>query len=164
MVGEKHTHTHAPAYRHKHTDVNAHKHTVLIFSAASSLSHEHSKTSLHTHTHTQKISQYLIQLANARGEAEVIIMSVFNSSVTGWCCFSVSKEHLNKQVWIIQDWAWFAHAGCPHPLSSSHAGISLGQEWDKGKKKKKEKYPPSRCKESKHSLSQAGVLLFDQCS
>lgn len=57
----------------------------------------------HTQTHTPicirtKISQYLIQLGNARGKAEVIIMSVFNSSVTGGCCFSVSKEHVNKQA------------------------------------------------------------------
>lgn len=93
--------THTPAYRHKHIRVNTHKYTVLIFSVSLCLANTARLTHVHTNTHIcihTKISQYLIQLGNARGKAEVIIMSVFNSSVTGGCCFSVSKEHVNKQA------------------------------------------------------------------
>lgn len=97
MVTGKHTHTHTPTYRRKHTQVNTHKHTVFIFSVTRSLSQRDMLTHTHTHTLTES-SQYLTQLGNARGKAEVIIMSVFNSSVTGGCSFSVSKEHVNKQA------------------------------------------------------------------
>lgn len=66
-----------------------------------------------THTHSQEIFQHLIQLGNARGKAEVIITSVFNSSVTGGCSFSVSKEDVNKQPELCKSGNQRAHAGRP---------------------------------------------------
>lgn len=71
----------------------------------------------HSNTHMQELSQHLIQLGNARGKAEVIITGVFNSSVTGGCSFSVSKEDVNKQAELFKSGNQLAHAGRPPLLT-----------------------------------------------
>ena len=70
---------------------NTHRHAALIFSAPRSAW----QTQQDAHAFT-KTSQCLTQLVNAGGKAEVIISSVFNSSVTGGRSISVNKEHVNK--------------------------------------------------------------------
>lgn len=90
-----------------------------------------------SNTHMQEISQHLIQLGNARGKAEVIITSVFNSSATGGCSFSVSKEDVNKQAELFKSGNQLAHAGrlplltqpqkLLHPLRRRRDGWSRGR-------------------------------------
>lgn len=120
MVTAKHTHTHSQ--------------TRSINNLSHSLSVLQTQQDTLTHTFT-KLSQYLTQLGNARGKAEVIIMSVFNSSVTGGCSFSVSKEHVNKQAELFKSENRLTHAGRPHTLSSSPSGIISGREGTKWEKK-----------------------------
>lgn len=120
-----------------HTQVNTAKHTVLICSLALSLSL--------SQTHIYRLSQYLIQLGNARGEAELIITSVFNSSVTGGCCFTVSKAHVNKRAELFKTGDWLARAGSP-----SHTQIQTC--WDNLRKKC---LCLSRCKQSKTKPSRS---------
>lgn len=90
-------------HTHANTPVNTRAHSINILR--------------HSSTHMQEISQHLIQLGNARGKAEVIITSVFNSSVTGGCSFSVSKEHVNKQAELFKSGNQLAHAGRPPLLA-----------------------------------------------
>lgn len=85
-------------------------------------------------------------------------MSVFNSSVTGGCSFSVSKEHVNKQAELFKSENRLTHAGRPHTLSSSPSGIISGRE---GTKWKKKKCLPSRCKYLTEP-SRAGVFYYIQ--
>lgn len=59
-------------------------------------------------------------------------MSVFNSSVTGGCSFSVSKEHVNKQAELFKSENQLTHAGRPHTLSSSPSSIISGREGTEG--------------------------------
>lgn len=103
---------------------NTHRHTALIFSAARSAW----QTQQDAHALT-KTSQCLRQLVNARGKAEVIITSVFNSSVTGGRSFSVSKEHVNKQDELFTGQRGrLACTGQPRALRSSRSGIISGRE------------------------------------
>lgn len=96
-------------------------------------------------THIYRLSQYLIQLGNARGEAELIITSVFNSGVTGGCCFTVSKAHVNKRAELFKTGDWLARAGSP-----SHTQIQTC--WDNLRKKC---LCLSRCKQSKTEPSRS---------
>lgn len=82
----------------------------------------------------QELSQHLIQLGNARGKAEVIITGVFNSSVTGGCGFSVSKEDVNKQAELFKSGNQLAHAGRPPlpPQPGNSCIISGGEGSDGG--------------------------------
>lgn len=122
MVGGKHTPYERTSYHSQTRGVNILSRFAAIM-----------ETQTNTHTDTlTKIPQYLIQLCNARGEAEVVIMSVFNSSLTGGCCFSVSKEHVNKQAELFKT----ETSSLLHPLSSSHAGIISGIERTGSRKKK----------------------------
>lgn len=127
--------TNKTAYSHKQTEVSIHTRTALIFWVSN--------------THSPKISQYLIQ-GKARGKAQVIIMSVFNSSVTGGCGFSVSTAHVNKQAELFKR---LAHT-CWLPSLAQ-----IQSCWDNRRKN----CFLSRCKRCKRRLSQTGILLHKKC-
>lgn len=108
------------------THTHPQTHSIYILSLALC----HSETCARTHTIT-KSSQYLIQLGNARGKAEVIIMSVLNSSVTGGCSFSVNKEHVNERVELFETGSRMLVAltrSAPATLASSQEGKGTERE------------------------------------
>lgn len=64
-----------------------------------------------------------MQLGNARGKAEVRIVRVFNSGVTGGCSFNVSKEHANKQAELFKSGNQLAHLPLHAQLQSLQHNI-----------------------------------------
>lgn len=74
-------------------------------------------------------------LGNARGEAEDIIMSMFNGSVTGGCCFSVSKEHVNKRAELFKTEKPAHACWSPSPAQLQSCWDNLRKGRDGGGKK-----------------------------
>lgn len=62
-------------------------------------------------------------------------MSVFNSSVTGGCCFCVSKAHVNKQAELFKtERSVLTHAGSASPAQRQSCWDNLGEGKGTGKR------------------------------
>ena len=92
-------------------------------------------------------------------------MSVFNSSVTGGCCFSVSKAHVNKQAELFKtERAVLTHAGSASPAQRQSCWDNLGEGKgrDEGKREEMMSSVKVQIVQTQTELSRAGggVLLF----